>query len=126
MEPEQARPLAREAPAHQSRQTPRPPRRTRRRALLAARDAINRGALDRPTRWPVRVIAVIHPLTHGRFDPENAAPMVKAVIDALTTAGIWPDDDGTHITGPDYRPGDPSEEPGWYRIDIEITEGEAS
>ena len=52
--------------------------------------------------------------------------MVKAIIDALTQAGIWPDDDGTHITGPDYRPGDPSEEHGWYRIDIEITEGEAS
>lgn len=101
-------------------------RAVRRRALLTACDAVNRGALDRPTRWPVRVIAVIHPLTHGRFDSENAAPMVKAIIDALTQAGIWPDDDGTHITGPDYRPGDPSEEPGWYRIDIEIIEGEAS
>lgn len=99
----------------------------RRRALIAARDALNRGSLDTPTAWPVRVVATIHPLTHGRFDPENAAPMVKAIIDALTDAAIWPDDDSTHITGPDYRAGTPSGEKGWYAIDITIIqEGNAS
>lgn len=77
----------------------------RRRALIAARDAVNRGSLDTPTAWPVRVIAI---------------------IDALTDAGMWPDDDSTHITGPDYRPGEPSREKGWYAIDITIIQGEAS
>ncbi|RYQ36315.1 hypothetical protein [Bifidobacterium pseudolongum] len=48
---------------------------------------------------------IVHPLTGGRFDPENASPMGKAIIDALTVAGYWTDDDSTHLTGPDYRPG---------------------
>lgn len=94
-------------------------------AHIAARNAINKGELHTPATWPVRVIATIHPLTHGRFDPENAAPMVKAIIDALTAAGIWPDDDSTHITGPDYRIGTPSTD-GAYAIQITIQEGEAS
>ena len=66
----------------------------------------------------------IHPLTHGRFDPENAAPMVKAILDALTDTGFWPDDDSKHIIGPDYRGGEPSTRKGWYRITIRIEEEE--
>ena len=74
--------------------------------------------------FPVHVTAIIHPLTHGRFDPENAAPMVKAILDALTDTGFWPDDDSKHIIGPDYRGGEPSIRKGWYRITIRIEEGE--
>lgn len=91
----------------------------KRRSLLVARQWLYEGHRP-PSQWPVHVTAVIHPLTHGRFDPENAAPMVKAIIDAFTQAGIWPDDDGTHIIGPDYRPGEPSDRKGRYRIDIKI------
>ena len=31
------------------------------------------------------------------FDPTNAAPMVKAIVDGLTDAGWWEDDDHDHI-----------------------------
>lgn len=101
----------------------------RRRARIIARDWANRnpdafGRLQARTfdDHPVHVTATVHPLTHGRFDPENSAPMVKAMIDALTDERYWPDDDGRHIIGPDYRPGDPSRTKATYRITLSIEE----
>lgn len=38
----------------------------------------------------------------GRADPANSAPTVKALIDGLVDAGVWPDDDSTHVIGPTY------------------------
>lgn len=38
-----------------------------------------------------------------RRDIENFAPTLKAMFDGFTDAGIWPDDDDTHIIGPDKR-----------------------
>ena len=77
------------------------------RAVAFARFWLQNGH-HRPQHFPVHVTAIIHPLTHGRFDPENAAPMVKAILDALTDIGFWPDDDSKHLIGPDYRGGEPS------------------
>ena len=68
------------------------------RAMAFARFWLQNGH-HRPQHFPVHVTAIIHPLTHGRFDPENAAPMVKAILDALTDTGFWPDDDSKHIIG---------------------------
>ena len=82
------------------------------RAMAFARFWLQNGH-HRPQHFPVHVTAIIHPLTHGRFDPENAAPMVKAILDALTDTGFWPDDDSKHIIGPDYRGGEPSIRKGW-------------
>ena len=82
----------------------------KRRAYLTYRSLINSGKLKPPTKWPVHVTAIIHPLTHGRFDPENAAPMVKAILDAITQADFWPDDNARYVVGPDYRLGEPSTE----------------
>ena len=72
-------------------------------AYLTYRSLINSGKLKPPAKWPVHVTAIIHPLTHGRFDPENAAPMVKAILDAITQADFWPDDNARYVVGPDYR-----------------------
>lgn len=91
-------------------------------AYLTFRGLINSGQLVRPSHWPVHVTAIIHPLTHGRFDPENAAPMVKAILDAITQSGYWPDDNARYVVGPDYRFGQPSDEKGVYRITIRIEE----
>lgn len=76
------------------------------RAYVLARNQLR--GVPRPSHWPVRVIARVSPLTHGRFDPENAAPMVKAILDAITLTGWWPDDNSLYVTGPDYRRGDPA------------------
>ena len=93
----------------------------KRRAYVLARNQLR--GVPRPSHWPVRVIAKISPLTHGRFDPENAAPMVKAILDAITMTGWWPDDNSAYVTGPDYRPGEPSAN-GRYTITITIQESE--
>lgn len=79
-------------------------------SLLTFRNLINGGKLQKPEHWPVHVTAIIHPLTHGRFDPENAAPMVKAILDGITQSGYWPDDNAKYVVGPDYRLGEPSTE----------------
>ncbi len=96
----------------------------KRRAHLTIRSIMNRtGAhTTQDTVWPIHVTAIIHPLTHGRFDPENAAPMVKAILDAFTVVGYWPDDNGDYIIGPDYRLGRPSSEKGRYGITITLEE----
>lgn len=41
--------------------------------------------------------------TRTTADPGNAYPVIKAAIDGFTDAGLWPDDDSTHLTGPDPR-----------------------
>jgi len=38
-----------------------------------------------------------------RRDRLNIAPTIKACIDGFTDAGLWPDDDDTHLIGPDFR-----------------------
>jgi Holliday junction resolvase RusA-like endonuclease len=32
-----------------------------------------------------------------RRDPSNWYPTLKALVDGLTKAGVWPDDDSTHV-----------------------------
>lgn len=58
----------------------------------------------------------------GRADPANAAPTVKAMVDGLVDAGVIPDDDHTHLTGPDYRRDPKTGRPGTWTIRLEITE----
>jgi hypothetical protein len=38
----------------------------------------------------------------GKADPANAAPTVKAAIDGMVDAGVWPDDDSLHVIGPTF------------------------
>lgn len=44
--------------------------------------------------WPTRV----------RRDAHNVIPTLKALIDGMVDAGLLPDDDDRHLTGPDLRP----------------------
>ena len=43
---------------------------------------------------PCRVIAHIYPPTKQDMDPPNVWPTVKPLIDGLTDAGVWNDDNG--------------------------------
>lgn len=40
--------------------------------------------------------------TRSKADPSNAAPAVKAALDGLTDAGVWPDDDSEHVVTVTY------------------------
>lgn len=51
---------------------------------------INSGKLQKPEHWPVHVTAIIHPLTHGRFDPENAAPWSRRYSTASPSQATGP------------------------------------
>ena len=58
---------------------------------------------------------------NGKADPANAAPTVKALIDGMVDAGVWPDDDSTHVIGPTYLR-DPKSGNGAYRVRLVLTE----
>lgn len=95
-------------------------------ALRVRANVLARQARLSRMRPPVRVVATVHTRTSGRFDPDNAAPTSKAIIDGLTDTGIWADDDHTQVIGPDHRrgPSAPTLPVGWHRITITITSTE--
>lgn len=53
-------------------------------------------------------------------DAGNLQPTSKALVDGLTDAGIWPDDNDAWVIGPDDRFGEPSDRPGLVKITIEL------
>jgi hypothetical protein len=54
------------------------------------------------------IVYVIHPDTKTRRrDPGNWSPSAKAAVDGLVDAGLLPDDNHTHLLGPDPRIGSP-------------------
>jgi crossover junction endodeoxyribonuclease RusA len=58
---------------------------------------------------------------NGKADPANAAPTVKALIDGMTDAGVWPDDDSTHVIGPTFLRDPKSPTPGHYTVRLVLT-----
>lgn len=56
----------------------------------------------------------------GRADPANAAPTVKALIDGMVDAGVWPDDDSVHVIGPTFLRDDKSP-PGTHAVRLVLT-----
>lgn len=71
---------------------------------------------------PVHVTAHIGYPTNGKADPSNAAPTLKALIDGMTSAGAWIDDDHTHLIGPDYRRDTVKAPRGYHTVRLEIVE----
>ena len=77
---------------------------------------------ETPTFEATHVAAFIGYLRNGKADPANAAPTVKALIDGMTDAGVWPDDDSTHVLGPTYLRDPKSPTPGHYTVRLVLTE----
>lgn len=84
---------------------------------LAAMNAGEDGELHDVTH----VAAFIGYLHNGKADPANAAPTIKALIDGMTDAGVWEDDDSTHVIGPTYLRGPKSPTPGHYTVRLVLT-----
>lgn len=52
------------------------------------------------------VTVVVHPgVRTKKFDPSNWAPTAKALLDGMTDAGVWPDDDSKHVLAVTYIAG---------------------
>ena len=49
-----------------------------------------------------------------RRDAHNIMPTIKACVDGVVAAGLLPDDDDTHLTGPDLRVAEPDREQSGY------------
>ena len=65
---------------------------------------------------------LVHRPRAGRADAANASPTVKAAIDGLTDARVWPDDSDDHITAVTYKASTPTGQRGRYALTITITE----
>lgn len=62
-----------------------------------------------PARWPklrypVDITVQDHCRTANLRDTSQAAPAVKAIIDGLTDAGLWPDDSARHVAAIHFLP----------------------
>lgn len=62
------------------------------------------------------------PPTRRRLDPPNLYPTLKALIDGLTDAGWWEDDDFMHLLEVSFRYGGLSGVKNTYRLVIDIEE----
>lgn len=70
---------------------------------------------------PVRVVAQIG-YRNGRADPANGYPTIKALIDGMTDADVWPDDDSEHVIGPDMRRATEPPPRGYHTVTITLEE----
>lgn len=59
-----------------------------------------------PSYESAHVLALIHRRDNSLADVLNWSDTVKPIIDGLTDAGCWPNDDNEHLTV-DLRPGEP-------------------
>ena len=64
------------------------------------------------------VTATVHYPRAGRQDPANTGPTVKALIDGCVDGGLLPDDDATHLPAVTFRRGEPTKQPGFYRLEL--------
>lgn len=71
---------------------------------------------------PCEVIISVFPPTKRRLDPPNLYPTVKAIVDAMTVAELWEDDDYQTIKRMSFEYGGTSGKKGVYRFELEIKE----
>lgn len=87
----------------------------------ALREMGQRGAVVVPDLDVTHVAAFIGYLRNGKADPANSAPTIKALIDGMVDAGVWVDDDSTHVIGPTYLRDPKSPTPGHYTVRLVLT-----
>ena len=79
--------------------------------------AINENKFDKYT-----VDVIVYPPSKRRLDPPNLYPTVKPLIDGLTDANLWEDDDHEHMSSMTFYYGDLSQLPDMFLIDFIIKE----
>lgn len=70
---------------------------------------------------PCGVVLTMFPPTRRSSDPDNLQPTLKALMDGLTDANFWPDDNHEIVKFTKYQYGGLSGNKG-YRLEIEISE----
>ena len=96
--------------------------------LIAARCGLNSGALRTAGRLVDLLCVLQYPKPLHRVDPPTMWPTVKPVNDGMTEAGLWIDDDSSHIRRTSFQQDpQPTGKQGLWRITfhiIPISEGE--
>lgn len=69
---------------------------------------------------PCEVVVTVCSPTKSKLDPPNLYPTVKAIIDGMTDAGIWTDDNYKVIKAITFKYGGLSNEKGHYKLIFEI------
>lgn len=88
----------------------------RRRSATLARQQLT------PIEGPVLVACRARFRAGRGLDSDGCAPTLKAVIDGMTDAGVWPDDSSEYVLGPDPRR-DPTPPPtGYHTVTITLQE----
>lgn len=75
-----------------------------------------------PSR-PCTVTVIVRPPTARRNDAPNWYPTIKALVDGLTDAGVWTDDNNQVIKAMTFIPGKKTET-GKYRLELEVSDFE--
>lgn len=71
---------------------------------------------------PCGLIITVFSPTKRRMDPPNFYPTIKALVDGLTDAGIWTDDNHEVIKYMTFKYGGLSGISGKYRLEMEVRE----
>lgn len=71
-------------------------------------------------KCPCGLLVTIYAPTKRRMDPPNFYPTVKALVDGMTDAGLWTDDNHEVIKFMTFRFGGLSGVDGKYKIEIEV------
>ncbi|MGM9885390.1 hypothetical protein [Streptococcus hyointestinalis] len=71
---------------------------------------------------PCEVTVTVYSPTRSRLDPPNLYPTVKAIIDGMTDAGIWIDDNHKVIKKMSFAYGGLSNKKGHYKLVLEVEE----
>jgi hypothetical protein len=64
------------------------------------------------------ITAEICYLKPGRADPHNAQPVVKAIVDGMTDARVFVDDDSEHVKKLSFTRGPTTKKRGYYQVHI--------
>lgn len=91
---------------------------------LAHYEAITFNGIPFSEKKPCNVHVIVYSTTKSKLDPPNLYPTVKALIDGLTVAGIWTDDNHKIIQLMTFKYGGLSNKKGHYKIVLEIEEVE--
>ena len=93
----------------------------RHKGALIGRDWINRHQPWTPYGHVDVEYEIHYPKRPARADPDNLAPTVKHLVDGLTDAGLWADDDYQHLRRRTYTMGPPTRKTELWRVSIHIT-----
>lgn len=94
----------------------------RRYAFMLGRSVMNARGLSEPVFDRCMVaVSVMYP-RQGRADPANVSPVVKALLDGLTDAGFWADDDSEHVVAVTYRRDPEKSQRGTHKVTLQINE----